>query len=306
MTPTDRPMNDGEVLLAVKDRLQAMSLLRLRLVSVSHQGWSYAALRPADDGGQSNSSFSIILNRTPSTVEALVVPDLFAGEFVRRLGRLALEEPSRISHAVGSARDRGVTVGIRVNDLPFRPNSLGVSSWRTIEIECRSRLVKRRDHDHVVSRWVDVGATCLALVLETDVVEQVSDFVQGEPEGAVVTHLVERFERSPLNRLQSILHHGYRCWICEFSFADVYGPIGELFTEVHHIFPLSEMSQVTTVDPHTEMVPLCANCHRMVHRASPPLHPIDLRSQMGLSEKTPNLAMKPRVASPDLQNIDRS
>lgn len=45
----------------------------------------------------------------------------------------------------------------------------------------------------------------------------------------------------------------------------VYGARGRNYIEVHHIKPLHQMKE-TIVNPATDLVPLCANCHRMTHR----------------------------------------
>lgn len=52
---------------------------------------------------------------------------------------------------------------------------------------------------------------------------------------------------------------------CGFGFEKAYGPLGKDFIEVHHVVPLSEAGRVNT-DPLTDLIVLCANCHRMVHR----------------------------------------
>ncbi len=56
------------------------------------------------------------------------------------------------------------------------------------------------------------------------------------------------------------------CELCNFSFEDIYGSLGKGFIEVHHIIPVSEMKKnhETKID---ELMMLCANCHRMAHRA---------------------------------------
>lgn len=52
---------------------------------------------------------------------------------------------------------------------------------------------------------------------------------------------------------------------CGFDFAAVYGEIGRDFAEVHHVLPLASSDNVvvTTLD---DLVVVCANCHRMIHR----------------------------------------
>jgi predicted HNH restriction endonuclease len=71
-------------------------------------------------------------------------------------------------------------------------------------------------------------------------------------------------------------HGDLRCEICDMSFAEVYGTIGQGYIEAHHPEPISELEgeQFTDVDG---IVLLCANCHRMVHRKSPPFSIDQLR-----------------------------
>jgi predicted HNH restriction endonuclease len=54
------------------------------------------------------------------------------------------------------------------------------------------------------------------------------------------------------------------CEVCNFDFR-IYENLGEGFCEVHHLRPLSEATSVA----HTrlkDLVVVCANCHRMIHR----------------------------------------
>jgi len=43
-------------------------------------------------------------------------------------------------------------------------------------------------------------------------------------------------------------------------------PQGRGFIEVHHMKPLSSIDEEVVVNPETNLVPLCSNCHRMLHR----------------------------------------
>ena len=60
--------------------------------------------------------------------------------------------------------------------------------------------------------------------------------------------------------------HGLNCYACGFNFEEVYGERGKEFIEIHHIKPLSTLEEAIEINPKTDLVPLCANCHRMVHR----------------------------------------
>jgi predicted HNH restriction endonuclease len=102
---------------------------------------------------------------------------------------------------------------------------------------------------------------------------QVDDITHGtvdekaipETEGRerIVQHVV--YERSRKNREMTIKIHGTVCQVCGFDFDDVFGrDHANSYIEIHHVRPLSEHEG--EVDPATDLVPLCANCHRMAHR----------------------------------------
>lgn len=55
------------------------------------------------------------------------------------------------------------------------------------------------------------------------------------------------------------------------NFEERYGLLGKEFIHVHHIIPVSELGENYALDPLTELVPLCPNCHAMVHRVDPPM-----------------------------------
>ena len=89
----------------------------------------------------------------------------------------------------------------------------------------------------------------------------------GEVEGARHYVLSSRIERSSLNRVEAVRLHGYKCQACGFDFEKTYGSLGKNYIEVHHINPLASCESEQKVNPKTDLVCLCANCHRMVHRS---------------------------------------
>ena len=74
------------------------------------------------------------------------------------------------------------------------------------------------------------------------------------------------YERNPKLRKQAVQIHGTTCMACGFNFKDVYGERGTNYIEVHHVQPLSQINEESEIDPSTDLVVLCANCHRMIHR----------------------------------------
>ena len=65
------------------------------------------------------------------------------------------------------------------------------------------------------------------------------------------------------------------CEICGFDFEKVYGELGVDFIEGHHRIPVSEMEENQKTNPE-DIIMVCSNCHRMLHRKSPCLDIIEL------------------------------
>jgi hypothetical protein len=95
----------------------------------------------------------------------------------------------------------------------------------------------------------------------------------GGEEGASIMVMARRYERSPANRRACIALKGYRCSVCGLDFGEMYGKVGDGFIHVHHLKPLSAPKQGHAVDPETDLVPICPNCHAMLHRKNPPYSP---------------------------------
>lgn len=99
-------------------------------------------------------------------------------------------------------------------------------------------------------------------------------------EGASSTVSVNSYERNPLARQKCLDHHGYACGVCAFSFEEHYGRIGRRYIHVHHVVPLAEIKQEYVVDPVKDLVPICPNCHAMIHSTRPALRIEQLRTYL--------------------------
>lgn len=84
-------------------------------------------------------------------------------------------------------------------------------------------------------------------------------------EGNIIELTVTAFERDPVARKACIAHYGTNCQICGFDFSSAYGALGSGFIHVHHVLPLSEIREAHTVDPVKDLIPVCPNCHAMLH-----------------------------------------
>lgn len=88
-------------------------------------------------------------------------------------------------------------------------------------------------------------------------------------EGAKKKVTVNFYERDPKARNICLEHYGYDCYICKFNFEESFGKIGKNFIHVHHIKPLSEINQEYKVNPIKDLIPVCPNCHAMLHKKVP-------------------------------------
>lgn len=85
-------------------------------------------------------------------------------------------------------------------------------------------------------------------------------------EGIIHQVHITRHERNRKLRQMCLLHYGYVCQVCGIDFEKVYGEPGKQFIEVHHLNPIADTDGEHVLDPVNGLVPLCSNCHSMIHR----------------------------------------
>ena len=272
------------------DRLAALLSARFGLGLIAEpgarnpaSGWRIRATDLAQPNG-----FVIQVIPNWRSIEANFVPDSFAAELIRNMGEASPDARSLFERVAEVYLRLGVRITLRVNDSAV-PNlsikdsiglpafSLPSSPWNRFELKARRMSEANIDGgDSILRDAGEEASACLALVIALLPVEEVggetaSLFEVGLPEGAKTRVEVNRYERSPLNRAACIAIHGSACKACGFDFGRIYGPIGEGYIEVHHLIPVSKMGGAYIVSPASDLIPLCANCHAIVHRQDPPL-----------------------------------
>lgn len=88
---------------------------------------------------------------------------------------------------------------------------------------------------------------------------------QAYSEGAQIELKLSVAERNPSLRKKALKYYGMMCHACDFI------PKTPNQIDVHHLDPIAEGERKTTLE---DLIPLCANCHRLAHSEKPPL-PID-------------------------------
>jgi HNH endonuclease len=104
-------------------------------------------------------------------------------------------------------------------------------------------------------------------------------------EGSVVRVVVNRYERDSTARRICIELFGARCSICGFNFGAVYGQSVDGFIHVHHLTPLHKIGKDYVVNPKTDLIPVCPNCHAVIHSKRPQLTVEQVRQILQKSKK---------------------
>ncbi|WP_453993298.1 HNH endonuclease [Bacillus nitroreducens] len=111
-----------------------------------------------------------------------------------------------------------------------------------------------------------MGTIRLRNIVKHDVEMEKQQYAAAYKDGEVKQYYGNRYERKAKNRLKAIEIHGTQCAVCDFKFEEVYGELGKDFIEIHHVKPLSTLGGAIEIDAKNDLVPVCPNCHRMLHR----------------------------------------
>ena len=79
------------------------------------------------------------------------------------------------------------------------------------------------------------------------------------------------YDRSLPARQECIGYYGYDCSVCGFNFEAIFGDLGKNYIEVHHLKQIADIGEEYRIEPIKDLRPVCANCHRMLHKQRPAL-----------------------------------
>jgi 5-methylcytosine-specific restriction protein A len=227
--------------------------------------------------------FSVIVTPLLSRVKAELRLDRLAADLLRAIGEAGSERWLQVAEISRAYESLGATFQILVNGTMIEALDADDLDEGVQTFTCTGSLMRTSVDDSssdvlMVTEALFSFIVCL-LPLDLD---------QGSPaemgtvdfsfasEGERYSVLSNRYERSRANRAAAIAVHGSSCIVCQFSFDENYGSLARGYVEVHHLIPVSSMGGPRPVNPITELVPLCANCHRMAHRRWPPYTPQEL------------------------------
>jgi 5-methylcytosine-specific restriction protein A len=205
----------------------------------------------------------------------LLNPEKYSAKFVHQLSQSSIEQRAKFISIWTSIGSKLINLFInneQINQEAFLNNR---TIWTSFFIKFTRAPICEEGSTYSITETVlnfinDIITMVLSLV----------DFeIEGYSEGKLSRVEINKYERNPVNRRICLMAKGYICSICGFDFQRTYGNIGKDYIEVHHITQVSEMGEDYVVKPLEDLVPLCSNCHSMIHRTKPMLSIEFLRSE---------------------------
>lgn len=174
-----------------------------------------------------------------------------------------------------------------INEVEINPCSRLTwgKDWSALNIKIRKFPIVREDMDTnqfeaIVSKMIGDLLNLVITLLPVEENNLEDQSLKGFPEGALTKIEVNKYERSSINRQNCLILNGTLCKVCEFDFELKYGSIGRNYIHVHHTIPVSQLVPGYKVNPGTDLVPLCPNCHAMIHKKNPPYSVEELKEIM--------------------------
>lgn len=190
--------------------------------------------------------------------------------------------------SLGSLLDENELV-LRLNGAPLADlnEASAEQNWFNVEIE---GWVEKPYLDEAVTKKIEGLLAAILLMLPTEDKNETIEntLFEAEVEGAVKHGSITRYERSAKNRRICLALFGFDCKICGVDLERRYGPVAKDFIHVHHVVPVSRMSAPSVVNPAEDLIPVCPNCHYVMHREDPPVAPEVLRRRFNEPPGAPN------------------
>lgn len=245
------------------------------------------AMALSPKGHASAHTFSLVVQQHWRSIDVRFEQGAFSGDLVRDMG--TADEVGRVAFVsvLESCIDDEAAIAVSVNGIScdFR-GAIWDAPWKTLEISIRRGQLPLgkeggKDDAGILITWVArLAAAVLALLPLDSSAEPADAGALGLPEGAKSTVEVNRYERDRRNRAAALAIHGFACKACGVLLADVYGESAAEYIEVHHSVPVSTLGAGYLLNPKTDLVPLCPNCHGVAHRRSPPYSVSELQEMI--------------------------
>ncbi len=208
------------------------------------------------------------------------VPQSYGAPFVRNMGEKNQESRVLFAEYAKCLLKEGCSIDFQINNHRFNsdsPDTWTKEVWNKVNLKVTKApfsIESSIDYGDLVLHY---GQLMLGMILSLSDIVPLEESSFGYKEGAEQTRLTKKYERNRLNRELCLQNKGYKCVVCGFSFEATYGTIGSRFIHVHHVIPVSQIGPDYIINPVKDLVPVCPNCHAMLHRKDPPFLPEELK-----------------------------
>jgi 5-methylcytosine-specific restriction protein A len=211
-------------------------------------------------------------------LEITFEPGMFAGELLEGMAEVDADGRVLFESVISECHLLGAAVSLRINgtDTDYRASADWPTHWARFGLTLSRGTLELgaengEQDDRIVREWAARFVAAVVALLPLEPADTGEPDIVGYSEGSMLRTEVNRYERDRRNRVAALAIHGRACKACGMNFEKAYGAIGAGFIEVHHTTPVSELGANYRLDVRKDLVPLCPNCHAVVHRRSPPL-----------------------------------
>jgi len=187
----------------------------------------------------------------------------YAATCIEHIKKTATQESYTLAYAFIEQLDKNFNV--KLNGDPIQKN------WKIdtgFKVEVSRTNLKQNDFE-CISDSIEVAMIPLMAAVAGLIGYEEIEQDEADEEGSIKQCVITKRERSPRNRLLCLSIHGQICSVCGLDPITIYGSGLGSILEVHHIEPLSETNEARVYNPRTDLVPLCPNCHRAIHKRKP-------------------------------------
>ena len=233
---------------------------------------------PHNDGDMYFSVTVFIHNQIRLLVE--IEPQKFGRDIVNAMSQADEQKRQCFFRYSKMLNDMGARVQFNVNN-----ENIGKEDWPLAWKSFSCKITKLpidfygpTGEFDVICEWMQHGMSLMLSLLTIEEIGTEGGLSTADGEGTKYQVLSVRYERNPINRKLCLYKKGYNCSVCGTNLYEKYGIIGRDYIEVHHTTPVSMMGDDYKLDIDRDLVPLCPNCHAMIHRRNPPYTVEQLKS----------------------------
>lgn len=236
-----------------------------------------------------NDGFSIEIRTSWRTADVRFLPGKFSRPLIQKMGEATTDARAAFSALATSAAKEGkLTIRVNGAELDARESASWPNPWQKFELALKKQGVvfeelSSKDLRQLIGTMVSpMFGMCIALIGIEDVISDSS-----ASEGQSFEEISRRYERRLVNREICLSVRGRRCHCCNMDFGEMYGELADGYIEVHHLTPVSQLGAGYQINPVIDLVPICSNCHSVVHLTTPPRNVDELRALLRTPESAP-------------------